>query len=71
MGAWIETDEPIDIQYDERSHPEWVRGLKLDGINLNQTKIRSHPEWVRGLKLVSVQILDNGLRGRTPSGCVD
>ena len=37
-----------------RSHPTWVRGLKLIialRICLQQV---SHPTWVRGLKLLSV-----------------
>ena len=33
-----------------RSHPTWVRGLKLLNKILNHTSIQSHPTWVRGLK---------------------
>ena len=33
-----------------RSHPTWVRGLKLfDAWNVERY-IKSHPTWVRGLK---------------------
>ena len=51
VGAWIETiSESTDLHVC-RSHPMWVRGLKLiiDG-NTSQP-IMSHPMWVRGLKL--------------------
>ena len=33
-----------------RSHPTWVRGLKLYSIFVANLAIRSHPTWVRGLK---------------------
>ena len=29
VGAWIETDEEIEILNRMKSHPVWVRGLKL------------------------------------------
>ena len=34
-----------------RSHPTWVRGLKLFYTSHSLTKVLSHPTWVRGLKL--------------------
>ena len=33
-----------------KSHPEWVRGLKLEIISSYLSTKMSHPEWVRGLK---------------------
>ena len=34
-----------------KSHPVWVRGLKLYGLLLTVAKFgKSHPVWVRGLK---------------------
>ena len=50
VGAWIETDNKevfIDVM---KSHPEWVRGLKLGTSPEAMTPPPSHPEWVRGLK---------------------
>ena len=29
VGAWIETYDTIDEDVDNKSHPTWVRGLKL------------------------------------------
>ena len=50
VGAWIETN-PLRLQAIVRkSHPEWVRGLKLDNCMGSGTTAMSHPEWVRGLK---------------------
>ena len=34
-----------------RSHPTWVRGLKLSISNSIRKLNGSHPTWVRGLKL--------------------
>ena len=34
-----------------RSHPTWVRGLKLVNSEFAVTDVESHPTWVRGLKL--------------------
>ena len=34
-----------------KSHPTWVRGLKLSGLNDYNRNAKSHPTWVRGLKL--------------------
>ena len=35
-----------------KSHPEWVRGLKLRVTIWVILRVTSHPEWVRGLKLI-------------------
>ena len=53
-----------------RSHPTWVRGLKLLTIVLKNSLQQSHPTWVRGLKhrrkAVSLWCYCRTLRG-----CVD
>ena len=70
MGAWIETQLKYLIYGMSKSHPTWVRGLKLNR-STNTTKIsRSHPTWVRGLKLLILLVLMVFLR-RTLHGCVD
>ena len=33
-----------------RSHPTWVRGLKLCSRCISNLRVMSHPTWVRGLK---------------------
>ena len=33
-----------------RSHPTWVRGLKLAIVQVGVIRDVSHPTWVRGLK---------------------
>ena len=33
-----------------RSHPTWVRGLKLGSVQEVARRRKSHPTWVRGLK---------------------
>ena len=38
-----------------RSHPTWVRGLKLLQPMVEVSKKQSHPTWVRGLKLFYCQ----------------
>ena len=35
-----------------RSHPTWVRGLKLKPLSQSFDTYESHPTWVRGLKPV-------------------
>ena len=50
VGAWIETDEPRRANPSARSHPVWVRGLKLAHRLGDGVAHRSHPVWVRGLK---------------------
>ena len=50
VGAWIETDPNKGIKTQYKSHPTWVRGLKLLSICYEISNLRSHPTWVRGLK---------------------
>ena len=40
-----------------RSHPTWVRGLKLIENLFSQMIIESHPTWVRGLKLLLLYLV--------------
>ena len=54
VGAWIETVILRIIIIRKRSHPTWVRGLKLMFLVLKVLKLRSHPTWVRGLKLMTL-----------------
>ena len=35
VGAWIETYDTIDEDVDNKSHPTWVRGLKLSVFGVN------------------------------------
>ena len=50
VGAWIETENrQADIDA-AKSHPMWVRGLKLIVRYLSILALESHPMWVRGLK---------------------
>ena len=52
VGAWIETYiRQEGYVFVGRSHPTWVRGLKLASNTKNQNHQKSHPTWVRGLKL--------------------
>ena len=50
MGAWIETIVSQQATLTDRSHPTWVRGLKLADVVAMFEQIVSHPTWVRGLK---------------------
>ena len=51
MGAWIETSKlGISRTATVKSHPTWVRGLKLIKQIWMRTLMLSHPTWVRGLK---------------------
>ena len=50
VGAWIETDEEIEILNRMKSHPVWVRGLKPTLQRGGLRMVVSHPVWVRGLK---------------------
>ena len=50
MGAWIETADLKRMYVVFKSHPVWVRGLKLLILTLTLLQIPSHPVWVRGLK---------------------
>ena len=53
MGAWIETFYFLYLPlFSYKSHPVWVRGLKLELIECLVYYTRSHPVWVRGLKHV-------------------
>ena len=42
------------------SHPVWVRGLKLGGVDVGGQAARSHPVWVRGLKRFVNKFMANG-----------
>ena len=53
MGAWIETNDNLLIGAQVKSHPTWVRGLKLSIIFAAHNKKQSHPTWVRGLKPIA------------------
>ena len=71
MGAWIETLSGVSACQYCRSHPTWVRGLKLSrSIRINITDW-SHPTWVRGLKLFNETKLFYTILSRTLHGCVD
>ena len=50
VGAWIETSKADASFRDTKSHPVWVRGLKLLLRLSPQHVAPSHPVWVRGLK---------------------
>ena len=50
MGAWIETNITINEVVNTKSHPVWVRGLKLNRLGVQCGAKKSHPVWVRGLK---------------------
>ena len=51
VGAWIETHLFQMFRRFHRSHPTWVRGLKLvENFRTQVNDTRSHPTWVRGLK---------------------
>ena len=39
-----------------KSHPTWVRGLKLISVFIVSNSAWSHPTWVRGLKQVTKAI---------------
>ena len=51
MGAWIETTPLTVCSAVTKSHPAWVRGLKLTSVLVLWVHVLSHPAWVRGLKL--------------------
>ena len=53
-----------------RSHPTWVRGLKLGIAMLLLGMYESHPTWVRGLKQYDSQE-PYAVKRRTLRGCVD
>ena len=50
VGAWIETSLTQNLDAGMRSHPTWVRGLKLSYLPYRYRFNSSHPTWVRGLK---------------------
>ena len=50
VGAWIETAGASLLGGAVKSHPTWVRGLKLSRKAVGETNQGSHPTWVRGLK---------------------
>ena len=50
MGAWIETQQKYIYKLLFKSHPTWVRGLKLLAGVAVDAVAPSHPTWVRGLK---------------------
>ena len=52
MGAWIETVISDGKINNAKSHPVWVRGLKLLYGDVGDGQKVSHPVWVRGLKQI-------------------
>ena len=53
-----------------RSHPTWVRGLKLPLLACYKAYFESHPTWVRGLKHIMTHYVVM-MVSRTLRGCVD
>ena len=70
VGAWIETSLEQNINKETKSHPTWVRGLKLVRCRLCRPPCLSHPTWVRGLKLKETYLFPL-YTCRTLRGCVD
>ena len=70
VGAWIETGRFVINPVQTKSHPTWVRGLKLAVLDIVSRSFPSHPTWVRGLKLFFLQFRPLS-PCRTPRGCVD
>ena len=70
VGAWIETKSSPLAQSLTKSHPTWVRGLKLDFPTPRKMLCKSHPTWVRGLKQLMSRLTPT-LLSRTLRGCVD
>ena len=70
VGAWIETVLGCLDDNRTKSHPTWVRGLKLDIGDRVISDRGSHPTWVRGLKLES-HLSITLQASRTLRGCVD
>ena len=72
VGAWIETSIFPLCSTLHTSHPEWVRGLKHPcGDNTISGHIKVAPRvgaWIETPVRVDIQ---NLLKCRTPSGCVD
>ena len=77
VGAWIETELTARTWIPTiKSHPTWVRGLKLPKRNDYNGVWWSHPTWVRGLKhltlpinlLVKYKSHPTWVRGLKPSG---
>ena len=64
--------DKVSIASSPKSHPVWVRGLKLSvDMYIIPTNFRSHPVWVRGLKRDAMRSAEHLMKGRTPCGCVD
>ena len=57
MGAWIETYISMNVFDILKSHPTWVRGLKLSTQFQQLRDFASHPTWVRGLKHIVRYVL--------------
>ena len=62
VGAWIETSDNWIPSLLRRSHPTWVRGLKLSAQLFVERNKLSHPTWVRGLKLAFCSSVSCGLQ---------
>ena len=72
MGAWIEISSRLNCSWTWRkSHPLWVRGLKLKTLDTQDELEESHPLWVRGLKSYAYSRPPSGDYSRTLYGCVD
>ena len=70
VGAWIETSDSVFNNLDDAVAPRVGAWIETAEMANQQSGAESHPEWVRGLKLWAMP-KNWGLRGRTPSGCVD
>ena len=70
VGAWIETNTGEPRFENWKSHPMWVRGLKLIMTKEKPLSIKSHPMWVRGLKH-QCEFAVCADQCRTLCGCVD
>ena len=72
VGAWIETVVMATMNQDTaRSHPVWVRGLKLLAFVTLGDWMPVAPRVGAWIETSTVLLLILFLEGRTPCGCVD
>ena len=71
VGAWIETSRMATAARIARSHPVWVRGLKLIVLGQSIEVKKVAPRVGAWIETHLCRVMGRAFQRRTPCGCVD
>ena len=71
VGAWIETALGTKLAKNDKSHPMWVRGLKLFTAKTSFYGVLVAPHVGAWIETDHRRLSEKRISRRTPCGCVD